>query len=65
MTNINLNGASFNADFVRGFKSSGAFIKSQEGNIPGWEGEEREALLTKVWNQAKGKPEKEPVKSEE
>jgi hypothetical protein len=55
---INLNGASFNADFVRGFETPEAFIESQEGNIPDWEKKDRKKDFTKVWNQAKGKPEK-------
>jgi len=57
MKTIKTNGASFNTDFVRGFKTPGAFIKHMEGNIPDWNGDDREAKLKSVWNEANGKTE--------
>jgi len=56
MDHITQNGASFSTDSVKGFKKPEAFIKSMEGNIPDWTGEERETRLKSVWNQAHGKP---------
>ena len=50
MSHITLNGASIEADFVRGFKKFEAFIKEMDGKIPDWIGNERGLLLKKVWD---------------
>lgn len=55
MSHITRNGASIAVDFVRGFKKVETFIKSMEGQVVDWVGDERDKLLKSVWNEANGK----------
>ena len=55
MKYITIDGASFHIDFVKSFKDSTAFVKSQVGNISEWNDETRTAKLVSVWEIANPK----------